>query len=417
MLRAILQQSLHQNPKLHNKLQKLLKQSNLHKFSKINRNITSHLIYIQNHNNAVRSFSSCHVASFAKGRRPSPKDEASIFGEDASSGFGGAVPVEGRASPKMPDEPIDETTIQTGTTAENKEPQQQQQTKKPQQEDDDEDWDYEVVEDKNNNIPYSKIFTWLAALGTLGLLGYVAINFENLKERMESKWTEWRSPVTDVFLPAIPDNVPPEQRKPVLVLNVDDLLLHISYDGIQHGTRVQLRPFVGPFLEEMAKYYEIVLFADSSLQLLMETYQKLDNKYSFESHKLGSEYTTGYGRSIVKDLSRLGRPLSEVVFLEWRNDAFKFQPQNAITLPRWKGRTNDTTLRDLMPFLVALAQSKGNKDFRQILAEWGNKSDEGGRPAAAEHVIQQYNALVQQRTHQKEKETRGFFSRLFSWGN
>lgn len=378
--------------------------------------------------NSFRSFSSSWIHT---SKRRAQEEEGSIFG-DIGSSFGSAVPSRKKvvsddksANSEQSTNSTDSNNIHTEGThvtdsvnenvnakdssIENTESTFNKKTDKKKLEDDDEEV-IEIIEEKNSSIP-KEAFQWLFLLLAAGLVGYTAYNYKSIQDYAISKLREWRSPVTEIFLPAIPEGTPIEQRKPVLVLNVDDLLLHVHYDGIQYGTRVQKRPHLKQFLEELNKYYEIVLFADSSIHFVAESIMKLEQSIRFDSHKLGLEYTTGSGRGIVKDLSKLGRPLSDVVFLEWKKNAYKFQPENTIVVPRWKGETKDTLLLDVLPFLISLSQIKGHEDFRTTLKKWGNSKD--GEAAPVENIIKNYNDFVARTEAKEKKKSSSWIGRLF----
>ena len=57
----------------------------------------------------------------------------------------------------------------------------------------------------------------------------------------------------------------------------------------------------------------------------------------------------------VKDLSYLGRPLDQVVYLDFTRDTAPFQKDNVIVISEFQGDGQDRDLYDIMPFLKHLA--------------------------------------------------------------
>jgi hypothetical protein len=78
---------------------------------------------------------------------------------------------------------------------------------------------------------------------------------------------------------------------PTLVLDLEDTLVHISWDR-QHGFRVAKRPGVSQFLNTLAMYYEIVIFTKMAYGGADEIIFRLDPQ-QFVMHKL-------YKNSLVK---------------------------------------------------------------------------------------------------------------------
>jgi import inner membrane translocase subunit TIM50 len=54
--------------------------------------------------------------------------------------------------------------------------------------------------------------------------------------------------------------------------------------------------------------------------------------------------------------------------------AYKFQPENTLKLKPWKGDPQDTTLLDLIPFLLMINQA-GVSDVRRVVASYDGEED------------------------------------------
>jgi len=57
-----------------------------------------------------------------------------------------------------------------------------------------------------------------------------------------------------------------------------------------------------------------------------------------------------------QDLSRLGRPIQEVIILDNSPASYIFHPNNAVPVSSWFSDPHDTELFDLAPFLDDLRQ-------------------------------------------------------------
>ena len=55
-----------------------------------------------------------------------------------------------------------------------------------------------------------------------------------------------------------------------------------------------------------------------------------------------------------QDLSYLNRDLSKVVCLDTDMDHYSTHPENAVTIPKWKGDPKDSGLVAMIPFLECM---------------------------------------------------------------
>jgi RNA polymerase II subunit A small phosphatase-like protein len=58
--------------------------------------------------------------------------------------------------------------------------------------------------------------------------------------------------------------------------------------------------------------------------------------------------------SFTKDLSQLGRPLTDTIILDNSPASYIFHPNNAVPVSSWFNDPHDTELTDLCPFLTDL---------------------------------------------------------------
>ena len=105
----------------------------------------------------------------------------------------------------------------------------------------------------------------------------------------------------------------------------------------------------------MSQNYEVVLFGDTERSIIEEIAQALDPNQQIFSGILGRESTISSNGMYVKDLSYLGRPLDQVVYLDFTRDTAPFQKDNVIVISEFQGDGQDRDLYDIMPFLKHLA--------------------------------------------------------------
>lgn len=167
------------------------------------------------------------------------------------------------------------------------------------------------------------------------------------------------------LLPSMMDDV---KGKKCVVLDLDETLVHSSFkpvpnadyivpieiDGQQHHVYVLKRPHVDKFLAALKPLFEVVLFT-ASLSKYADPVTDLLDPERVCRYRLFREHCVFHRGSYVKDLSRLGRELSQTVIVDNSPASYIFQPDNAVGCQSWFDDRNDTELLDLIPFFEKLA--------------------------------------------------------------
>uniref|UniRef100_A0A3B3R9Q0 protein-serine/threonine phosphatase n=1 Tax=Paramormyrops kingsleyae TaxID=1676925 RepID=A0A3B3R9Q0_9TELE len=176
-------------------------------------------------------------------------------------------------------------------------------------------------------------------------------------------------------------------KRKVLVLDLDETLIHSHHDGVlrpsvrpgtppdfilkvvidKHPVRffVHKRPHVDFFLEVVSQWYELVVFTAS-----MEIYgsavaDRLDNNRSILKRRYYRQHCTLDLGSYIKDLSVVHSDLSSIVILDNSPGAYRGHPDNAIPIKSWFSDPSDTALLNLLPMLDAL---RFTADVRSVLS-------------------------------------------------
>lgn len=77
----------------------------------------------------------------------------------------------------------------------------------------------------------------------------------------------------------------------------------------------------------------------------------------------------------VKDLSELGRDMTDVLIIDNSPTAYLFQPDNALPIISWYDEKEDTQLYDYIPFLQALSNIDDVRPILKALMENSNEND------------------------------------------
>jgi Dullard-like phosphatase family protein len=164
----------------------------------------------------------------------------------------------------------------------------------------------------------------------------------------------------------------PPRKEYTLVLDLDETLISFKFTKISMGIgKLILRPGLEEFLEEVQKYYEIIVFtsgtkdyADAILSIIE---QKNNSKY-FDG-LLYREHTFLMGKKYIKDLSKLGRDLSKTIIVDNLPHSFKLQRENGILINSFYGdNMNDKALFELKRILINIYKEK--KDVRDSIIKY-----------------------------------------------
>ncbi|GEQ69101.1 hypothetical protein JCM33374_g2772 [Metschnikowia sp. JCM 33374] len=194
--------------------------------------------------------------------------------------------------------------------------------------------------------------------------------YNRLNKRVSSLFTFFSEPAFENLLPPPP---PEAYRRPLtLVLTLDDLLVHSSWDA-KNGWRTAKRPGLDYFLGYLSQYYEIVIFGSEYQMYSEKTVAKLDPLRAFIQYALFREACRYKDGKLIKDLNLLNRDLRKTIVIDVNEDCSALNPENAITLKPWDGKPDDTLVK-LIPLLEYLA-TQPIKDVRPILSSFEDKSN------------------------------------------
>ena len=147
-----------------------------------------------------------------------------------------------------------------------------------------------------------------------------------------------------------------------LILDLDETLVHfkINNDDDIEGI-LQFRPGVIPFLEEVGKYYELIVFTEATQDygdLLIDALE--ENRIYFEQ-RFYRQHTVIIDNDFVKDLNRIGRPLDKMIIVDDMPKNFRLQKENGIHIKAFRGKdAYDNALKELGKILVNIAKEGGD---------------------------------------------------------
>lgn len=102
-----------------------------------------------------------------------------------------------------------------------------------------------------------------------------------------------------------------------------------------------IRPGCTEFLDELSKYYEVVIFTAAMQDYADSVLGQIDKNENIK-YRLYRQHTSPYGHLIAKDLSKIGRDLSRCIIVDNVADNFALQPENGIFIKTWYDDMEDT---------------------------------------------------------------------------
>uniref|UniRef100_A0A0N5AIH0 Mitochondrial import inner membrane translocase subunit TIM50 n=1 Tax=Syphacia muris TaxID=451379 RepID=A0A0N5AIH0_9BILA len=193
--------------------------------------------------------------------------------------------------------------------------------------------------------------------------------------RILKSFKEWRDYVTEPSREVLLPDPLPEQIQPkyTLVIEMKHILLAPEWT-YKDGHRFKKRPALEYFLE-MVGYpnFEVVIYTSETALNANAVIDSFDPKQRimYRLYRDCTKYVKGHH---IKDLSRLNRDLSKVIYIDYDPESFKLNPENVLRLPKWDGDMNDTSLVDLAELLKTIYLSNV-EDVRPTLQYYSQFDD------------------------------------------
>ncbi|CAD5210924.1 unnamed protein product [Bursaphelenchus okinawaensis] len=186
-------------------------------------------------------------------------------------------------------------------------------------------------------------------------------------------------------------------KRKILVLDLDETLIHSHHDGVLRPTVkpgtppdfvlrvvidqqpvrffVHLRPHVDFFLSVVSQWFDLVVFTASMEVYGTSVADKLDKGRGWLNRRYFRQHCTVDYSGYTKDLSAIHNDMGSIFILDNSPAAYRNFPHNAIPIKSWFSDPTDTCLLNLLPFLDAL---RFTSDVRSILSR--NQHRQFGNP-------------------------------------
>ena len=146
-------------------------------------------------------------------------------------------------------------------------------------------------------------------------------------------------------------------KKYTLVLDLDETLISfkLSPNEENKGT-IRFRPYLDSFLQKVKEKYELIVFTSGTKDYADPLEDAIEQDRKYFDARLYRQHTIACGKDIVKDISRIGRPLDKIIIVENMPQNYRLQKENGILIKSFYGEDiYDTALASLADILVKIA--------------------------------------------------------------
>ena len=162
---------------------------------------------------------------------------------------------------------------------------------------------------------------------------------------------------------------PKTSNKKTLVLDLDETLVHsqffefsipsditikIEIEKEIYDIHVLVRPGVEKFITIMKDYFEIIIFT-ASISKYADILMNIIDPNNYCPYRLFREHCSFINNNYVKDLTRLGRNLKDIIIVDNSPLSYSFHPNNGLPILSWFDDYSDNELENITPVLIFLS--------------------------------------------------------------
>ena len=157
--------------------------------------------------------------------------------------------------------------------------------------------------------------------------------------------------------PQVPYLKLPLKKKFSLVLDLDETLISFKLNPKEEnkGT-IRFRPYLDSFLKKVKDKYELIVFTSGTQDYADPLEDAIEQEDKYFDARLYRQHTILCGKDIVKDISRIGRPLDKIIIVENMPQNYRLQKENGILIKSFYGEDiYDNALTSLGDILMKIA--------------------------------------------------------------
>ena len=188
---------------------------------------------------------------------------------------------------------------------------------------------------------------------------------------------------TNNIIPPFIKTKRPANKRYTLILDLDETLINVKTFDINNNNSlnpkiINLRPGLFSFLNSVKPFYEIISFSCASKEYAEHIIKKIETNQKYFDHNLYRQHTTLYGKKYIKDISKIGRNIKEMIIVDNLEENFILNPDNGIKIAPYYGEIgngDDNKLFELQKLLILFYKLKYDdlrmaiKDYEQFIIE------------------------------------------------
>jgi len=161
-------------------------------------------------------------------------------------------------------------------------------------------------------------------------------------------------------------------QRTVLVLDLDETLVHIvtarqrhdfkatlQHEGSPMVVHVAKRPGCDEFIRRVAQHFELMVFTAGTEEYCRQVVAQIDPQGHISTCLSRQSCTPRQDGGYTKDLIKIGRRLDDVILLDNDPRCFSLQPENALPIKSWYGDdTKDTELEKAVRVLEMVVDAR-----------------------------------------------------------
>mmetsp|Transcript_44799 Transcript_44799/g.59495 ORF Transcript_44799/g.59495 Transcript_44799/m.59495 type:complete len:178 (+) Transcript_44799:869-1402(+) len=160
------------------------------------------------------------------------------------------------------------------------------------------------------------------------------------------------------------------------------------------------RPGAEYFLQQMAQYYEVVIYTASLSKYADPLMDKMDPQ-RYCTARLFREHCTFVNGVFVKDMAQIGRNMKDAVIIDNSPTSYMLQPECGLPIISWYDDPQDRCLFDYIPMLIEMAKIYDGREA--ITGFVRNNTFSISTSLSVIAQIREREHLEQQRRHEQER--------------
>ena len=162
----------------------------------------------------------------------------------------------------------------------------------------------------------------------------------------------------------------PPNKRYTLVLDIDQTLVNVTIN--QHDSSrglCKFRPGLLYFLKALKPYYEIISFTTNTKDYSDAIISQIELGKKIFDYNLYREHSVLIGKEFVKDISKIGRNLKNIIIVDDQSKNFRLNKENGILIYPFFGDDDDNVLYELKKILI-LFYKIGYNDLRYAIKKY-----------------------------------------------